>query len=60
MTLGKGDVTSIWRGQKTNTESSTETEIMGTDDIFSQVLWTKYFIEAQGHTVEYNILHKDT
>ena len=42
-----------------NTKSSTETEIVGTDDILPQALWTKYFIEVQGYTVEHNILHQD-
>ena len=59
LTLGKGATTSICRGEKTNTKSSTETEIVGTDDILPQALWTKYFIEAQGYTVEHNILHQD-
>ena len=59
MTMGKGAITSISRGQKTNTKSSTETEMVGTDDILPQTLWTKYFIEAQGYTVEHNILHQD-
>ena len=52
-------VTNIFRGQKTNTESLTETENLGTDDILPQALWTKYSFEAQGYTVEHNILHQD-
>ena len=38
LTLGKGATASIYRGQKMNTESSTETEIVGTDDILPQAL----------------------
>ena len=51
MTFGKGAVTSICRGEKTNTKSSIETKIVGTDEILPQVLWTQYFSEAQGYTV---------
>ena len=32
---------------------------MGTDNILPQGLWTEYFIEVQGCTVEHNILHQD-
>ena len=38
LTLGKGATISICRGQKTNTKSSTETEIVGTDDILPQAI----------------------
>ena len=48
LTLGKGAVTSTCKGKQTNTKSSTEKEITGTDDILLQALWTKYFIKAQG------------
>ena len=33
--------------------------MVGTDSILSQALWTRYFIEVQGYTVEHNILQKD-
>ena len=59
LTLGKGDMDSICRGQKINTKSSTEIEMVGTDSILSQALWTRYFIKVQGYTVEHNILQKD-
>ena len=59
LTLGKGAATSICRGHQTNTKNPTETEIMGTDNILLQVLWTKYFIKVLGYTAEHNILHQD-
>ena len=59
MTFGKGAVTGIVRGQNKNAKSSTETNIMGTDNILLQALWTEYFIKVQGYTVEHNILHQD-
>ena len=45
--------------QKLNTRSSTEAELVGADDITTQILWTKFFMEGQGYTIEDNILHQD-
>ena len=45
--------------QKINTQSSTEAELVSTDDIIAKVIWTKRFIEAQGYTVNENIIHRD-
>ena len=45
--------------QKVNTRSSTEAELVGVDDIISKVLWTKLFIEAQGHKVTTNVIYHD-
>jgi hypothetical protein len=38
MTLGKGAVYATSRQQKINTHSSTEAEIVGLNDVFSQIL----------------------
>ena len=46
-------------GQKLNTISSTEAELVGVDDDLLQILWEKYFIKVQGYTVEHNILLQD-
>ena len=46
-------------GQKLNTISSTEAELVGVDDDLPQILWEKYFIKVQGYTVEHNILLQD-
>ena len=53
MTFRKGVV------QKLNTRSSTKAELVGADDIATQILWTKHFMEVQGYTIEDNILHQD-
>jgi hypothetical protein len=31
----------------------------GTDDVMPQVLWTLYFLEAQGYKIDDNILYQD-
>ena len=59
MTLGKGAITSTSTKQKVNVQSSTEGELVGADDALPQAIWSKYFIEAQGHTVENNIMFQD-
>ena len=51
MSLGKGAVISSSLRQKLNTTSSTEAELVGVHDVLSMVLWTRLFIEAQGHQV---------
>ena len=52
MTFGKGAVQSLSKKQKLNTRSCTEAELVGADDVATQILWTKHFMEAQGYTIE--------
>jgi hypothetical protein len=59
MTLGQGAIMAISTKQKINTRSSTKAEFMSTDYIIAKVIWTKRFIEAQGYTVDENIIHRD-
>ena len=41
MTIGSGAIQSISKKQKVNVRSSTEVELVATDDVLSQVIWTK-------------------
>ena len=59
MKMGKGAITSLSRKQKLNTRSSTEAELVAVDDCMSQVLWTKYFLDAQGYKTEAHIVLQD-
>ena len=45
--------------QKLNTKSSTESELIGVDDLMPQILWMRYFLEAQGMKVSYNVVYQD-
>ena len=45
--------------QKINTRSSTETEIVAADDLMPMILWTNYFLEAQGYGATSSILYQD-
>jgi hypothetical protein len=51
VSMGKGSAYATSKKQKLNTKSSTEAELVGVDDVMSQVLWTRYFLEAQGYEV---------
>ena len=59
MTLGKGAIQSISRKQKLNTKSSTEAEVVGADDVLSELLWTKNFMTEQGYAPEDTTLYQD-
>ena len=57
--MRKGAIHTGSTKQKLNTRSSTEVEIVGVDDLMPQVLWTRYFMEAQGYKVSDNIVYQD-
>ena len=59
MSLGKEAPISFSRKQKLNVRSSCEGELVGVDDTLPLILWARYFIEAQGYSVEQNILFQD-
>ena len=59
MSMGKGVIYGTSTRQKLNTKSSTEGELVGANDVLPQVLWTRYFLEAQGYRVEDSILYQD-
>jgi hypothetical protein len=52
-------VIGISKKQKINTGSSTESELVGVDDVAPQMLWTRYFMEEQGLEIEESILNQD-
>ena len=59
MTFRKGAVQSLSKKQKLNTRSSTEADLVGADDVTTQILWTKHSMEAQGYMIEEIILYQD-
>ena len=46
--IGRGPVYSKSTGQKLNTKSSTEVELVALSDSTSQIIWTRNFLEEQG------------
>jgi hypothetical protein len=59
MTLGKGVIYGTSTRQKLNTKSSTEAELVGVNDVMPQILWTRYFLEAQGYDIKDSITYQD-
>ena len=59
LSLGKGAAISFSRKHKINTKSSTESKLVGADQALPSILYTQNFIEAQGYSVEQNILFQD-
>jgi hypothetical protein len=58
-TLGKGAVSSYSRKLKLNTQSSTETELVGVDMYMPKILWSQYFMNSQGYDTEIIELYQD-
>ncbi len=60
LSLGKGGVIRMSQKQKINTKmNSTEEEVVGVDDASSQILWTNYFIKAQGYSIDKMLVYQD-
>ena len=59
MSMGRGAVYATSNEQKINTRSSTEAELVGVNDVMAQVLWTRYFLEAQGYDIKNSVVYQD-
>jgi hypothetical protein len=59
MSLGRGVIYGTSKRQKLKTKCSTESKVVGADDAMPQMLWTLYFLEAQGYKINDNILYQD-
>ncbi len=51
LTMGRGFPIVSSTKQKLNTQSSTESELVGVDDMMPIVVWSWYFLMAQGYGV---------
>ena len=59
LSLGKGTIYGTSTYQKLNTRSSTEAELLVVDDCMPQILWTWYFLEAQGYNIQDSVVYQD-
>jgi hypothetical protein len=59
MTLGEGATMAHCWKQKSNTRSSTETELVGVYDCLPSVLWSLYFMQAQGYGTKCARIYQD-
>ena len=47
------------RKNNLNTKISTEAEIVGVDDVLTQVIWTRYYLKEQGYMIHDNVIYQD-
>jgi hypothetical protein len=59
LTMGRGFPFVSFTKQKLNTRSSTESELVGVDDMMPIIVWICYFLMAQGYGVTQNLLLQD-
>ena len=59
LTLGSGGIVNVLRKQKLVTKSSMEAELVAGDDLSNAIIWTNYFLEAQGYDTNGTILYQD-
>jgi hypothetical protein len=59
LSLGAGAIYGTSTRQKINTKSSTEAELVGVAEVLPQILWTQYFLHAQGYGEEPCTIYQD-
>ena len=59
MSFRKGMMNGNSTKQKINTTSSTEAEVVAVHDNMGPILWTQYFLEAQGYPLKPSVIHQD-
>ena len=59
MSMGKGAIVNVSRRHKLNVGSSTESELVSIADVLGVMIWCKSFMEAQGCTIDNNLLYQD-
>ena len=59
MSMRKGANLNFPQGQILNTGSLTNAKLVGFADALGIMLWTKYFMKAQGYTIVTDILFQD-
>jgi hypothetical protein len=59
LTMGRGFPITASTKQKLNTRSSTESELVGVDDMMPIIIWTRYFLLSQGYGIIKNLFLQD-
>ncbi len=59
MTMGKGAAISSSNVMKRNTQSSTEMELISIHNKLPDIIWTRYFVEGQGYTINEYMIFQD-
>ena len=58
MTLGQGMIYGTSVRQKINTKSSTEGKLVDVNNVMPQILWTRYFMKAQGYNISDTVVYQ--
>ena len=45
--------------KKMNTKSSTEADLVGVDNVLTQVIWTCYSLKENGYEIHDNVIYQD-
>ena len=59
LTMGRGFPIVSSTKNKVITRSSTESELVGVDDMMPIIVWSRYFMMAQGNGITQNLLLQD-
>ena len=59
LTMGRGFPISASTKQKLNTRRSTESELVGVDDMMPIIIWTRNFLLSQGYGIVENLILQD-
>jgi hypothetical protein len=59
LTMGRGFPIVSSTKHKSNTRSSTESELVGVDNMMPIIVWSCYFLMAQGYGITQNFLLQD-
>ena len=59
MTMGTGGAYVQSSKQNLKTQSSTEADLVGGDNVPTRVIWTRYFLKEQGYIIHDNIIYQD-
>jgi hypothetical protein len=57
--IGRGPVYAKSTGQKLNTKSSAESELVALSDSAGQIIWTRNFLIAQGYNIDAATVYED-
>ena len=57
--MGKGFIYSVTTGQKLVARIVTESQLIGVHDVMPQIIWTSYFLQAQGQEIATNLLYQE-
>ncbi len=59
LTMGRGFPIASLTKHKINTQSSTESELVGVNDMMLLIMWMRIFLKNQGYKVSDNIIYQD-